>query len=73
MKSAYRWAVGLMVPLLVACPRNERHSSESSEQQLPCLAAYAQCKMPDGPLGVCNEVPCSENQRPPCLRCISQH
>jgi hypothetical protein len=69
MRSAYRWAIGLLVPLLAACPGKDGRSTEPA----PCREAYAQCKLPDGPLGVCNEVPCAENQRPPCLRCISQH
>lgn len=70
MKSAHRWTIGWLVPLLVACPREK---DRSMEPPAPCREAYAQCKLPGGPLGVCNEVPCAENQRPPCLRCVSQH
>jgi hypothetical protein len=38
-----------------------------------CVERYAKCRLPDGPLGVCSDVPCEEGQTEPCLRCVSQH
>lgn len=38
-----------------------------------CSKLYAKCKLPDGPLGICNETPCKSGEKGPCLKCISQH
>jgi hypothetical protein len=38
-----------------------------------CAAIGAQCQLPDGPLGVCQESPCEPGANPPCFTCTSQH
>jgi len=38
-----------------------------------CTKVADQCKLPGGPLGVCNMVTCKPGETPPCLRCVSQH
>jgi hypothetical protein len=65
------WRLILMFPFLTACPSGTRAQKEQTEE--PCRKLYAQCKLPGGPLGVCNEAPCESGEVPPCLKCISQH
>ena len=38
----------------------------------PCARIGDRCRLPEGPVGVCNvtTAPCDD---PPCLACISQH
>jgi hypothetical protein len=38
-----------------------------------CREVGAQCVLPDGPLGVCESIPCETGKEPPCLVCVSQH
>lgn len=38
-----------------------------------CVKKYEKCKLPSGPLGVCDMVKCAAGEKPPCLKCISQH
>jgi len=36
-----------------------------------CVEAYVKCKLPDGPLGVCEPIPsCTTG---PCFKCQGQH
>ncbi|MEM9730631.1 MAG: hypothetical protein AAF997_18765 [Myxococcota bacterium] len=67
------WKLGVTAILLMGvmgCPPAGENSPSPAS---PCTTRYAQCKLPDGPLGVCNDTPCAEGQEPPCLKCISQH
>ena len=71
--SRHAWLfLGLFVPLLLAagCPTG---GSKAPVPGAACVERYAKCRMPDGPLGVCNDAPCAEGETPPCFRCISQH
>ena len=52
---------------VTACPRSK------STAPRRCMAAYEQCELPEGPLGVCQEVACSAGQLAPCFNCVSQH
>ena len=56
--------------LAVGCPTG---GSKSPAPGAACVERYAKCRMPDGPLGVCNDAPCAEGESPPCFRCVSQH
>jgi hypothetical protein len=38
-----------------------------------CHSIGAQCQLPGGPLGVCEQVPCGPGAEPPCFKCASQH
>ena len=38
-----------------------------------CAQVGQQCQLPDGPLGVCQQIACAAAVTPPCLRCTSQH
>jgi hypothetical protein len=38
-----------------------------------CTEIGAQCQRPDGPLGVCQAVPCSADASAPCFLCTAQH
>lgn len=60
----------LALSAAVGCPERRE-----KEQAVPtkCTSAFAQCQLPEGPLGVCNEVQCKAGQTPPCLKCFSQH
>ncbi|MCK6551746.1 hypothetical protein L6R52_38285 [Myxococcota bacterium] len=58
--------MALLAALSLACPPAEPPVSAT------CTAAYAKCKLPSGPLGVCEPVPCDASLTG-CLRCTSQH
>ena len=45
----------------------------SSPPATKCTEAAVQCELPDGPLGVCERVACSEGQPKPCFQCTPQH
>jgi hypothetical protein len=45
----------------------------SDSASADCTKRNAQCKLPDGPLGVCGDVPCDDPNKTGCLGCISQH
>jgi hypothetical protein len=62
--------VSSFVFLVAGCPTS---ATESPVPGAACVERYAKCRMPDGPLGVCNDAPCPEGETPPCFRCISQH
>jgi hypothetical protein len=38
-----------------------------------CKKLAEQCKLPNGPLGVCNSAECKPGETPPCFRCVPQH
>ena len=38
-----------------------------------CTKLFDKCKLPAGPLGVCQEIDCAEGKTAPCLKCVSQH
>ncbi|MBM4270417.1 MAG: hypothetical protein FJ144_28065 [Deltaproteobacteria bacterium] len=38
-----------------------------------CSRIGAQCQLPGGPLGVCQETPCDEGVAAPCFACTPQH
>jgi hypothetical protein len=38
-----------------------------------CAKEYDKCKLPSGPLGVCNVVVCSSGEPGPCFKCMPQH
>lgn len=59
-----KWALLL---LLTSCPGLEPPTPSV------CTKAYEKCKLPNGPLGVCEVVPCAAAQTTPCFKCNSQH
>lgn len=59
--------VGLLA--LVGCPGIEK----SEPPVKTCVAQYTRCKLPTGPIGVCDFVKCTKGAPPPCLRCMPQH
>ena len=38
-----------------------------------CTEVAAQCVLAKGPLGVCEQIPCSVEKSEPCFVCASQH
>lgn len=54
---------------LPACPEGGSKPAVKRE----CSKAFEQCQLEPGLLGVCGEAPCTADQTPPCLRCMSQH
>lgn len=54
---------------LVGCPSGSTSSAPTAE----CRRLYDQCRLPDGPLGVCHETECRPGETSPCLTCVSQH
>lgn len=70
--SLYRpmWKLLPIVLLAFACRAGVTKPAAKGD---PCRKVYEQCRLPDGPLGVCHETPCSNGQPAPCLVCVSQH
>lgn len=61
--------LSFLVPVLAGCPNLSSNPIPST-----CAQHGARCKLPTGPLGVCDSVPCpAPGDPPPCLRCIPQH
>lgn len=63
-----RWLVLLLVPFTFGCPDVRQPPAPTV-----CEKAYEKCKLPDGPLGVCDRRPCKSGEPEPCLVCVSQH
>ena len=38
-----------------------------------CSEVATQCRLSDGPLGVCERRPCEAGEPPPCFVCTPQH
>lgn len=55
--------------LLLGCPGIDGPIPER------CVRFAAKCKLPTGPLGVCDRGPCPEGREAPggCLQCVPQH
>jgi hypothetical protein len=51
------------------CPGIKRSSGTSTT----CSEQFQRCKLPNGPLGVCDLGPCKDNETAKCLRCVPQH
>ncbi len=64
------WGLVAFALLVTGCPTR---TEKSRVPPAPCVTLFAQCQMPDGPLGVCNDAPCAEGQTAPCFKCVSQH
>lgn len=64
-----RVVVFLAIAVLGACDA----SQFSEVPSLHCVEPGTQCQLPEGPLGVCESLPCLPGQSPPCFRCTSQH
>ena len=64
------WGLVACSLLLAGCPTS---ATDAPVPGAACVERYAKCRLPDGPLGVCNDAPCPEGGTPPCFRCISQH
>jgi len=57
--------------LLAGCPNS--NSAQKSGPAASCVKRSEQCKLSDGLLGVCSDVPCPAGREPPCLKCQPQH
>lgn len=62
-----RWIFPCVL-FLVGCPELKEASPSAV-----CTKAYDKCKLPAGPLGVCDRRPCKSGEAEPCLVCTSQH
>jgi hypothetical protein len=47
--------------------------SMSQQVSVSCSEIGSQCQLPDGPLGVCQQIDCEAGRQPPCFKCTSQH
>ena len=45
----------------------------AAEAVRECSEVATQCRLEDGPLGVCERRPCAVNESPPCFVCTPQH
>lgn len=63
-----RYALPLLLLLLSGCP-----DLQPSSVSAACTKQFDKCKLPDGPLGVCQQIECKAGEAEPCLKCVSQH
>jgi hypothetical protein len=67
-----RWFTFLLLALLtgggLGC-----ESDKTAPPSETCAKVGDTCKLPNGPLGICNAEPCKPGASPPCLRCTPQH
>lgn len=64
-----RVALLLSLAWLAGCADRPSRATEPTA----CERMGQPCRMPDGPMGICNESTAVECASPPCLACISQH
>jgi hypothetical protein len=57
------------VLLVVACDPG----SPSAGPTASCRESGVQCRLPTGPLGVCERSPCESGEPSPCFQCTPQH
>jgi len=70
LRSIRRAALVLVVAgLCAACDASLSSPPVSSS----CAQIGAQCQLPGGPLGVCQELACAPGATAPCFTCTSQH
>ena len=67
MKGAFLVLVLLSVQ---GCDFSEMSSPAPSAA---CRSIGERCRTADGPLGVCLETRCKDDQTPPCFACTPQH
>ncbi len=67
--SSHGFAALALFAELVGCDP----SSYSTPIPTECAAAGTQCQLPNGPLGVCTQVPCPADADSLCYACASQH
>lgn len=67
--SGPRWIAALVLAASLGC----EPMSVTSPASAACSEAGVQCQLSEGPLGVCERVPCGVGAEPPCFACISQH
>ena len=66
---------GLKIALLVGALVASACDSDwfSGGASATCVEPGAQCLLPDGPQGVCEQVGCGPGASPPCFKCVPQH
>ena len=62
-----RWMI--LILALAGCPELESTPPIADK----CVKQYEQCKLKDGPLGVCDTVACPKGEAGPCFKCMPQH
>lgn len=67
IRAALLWTVGL---LLSGCPDGSAAPAAPGQQ---CAQLGDRCRLPDGPMGVCNDTGRRDCASPPCLACMPQH
>jgi hypothetical protein len=63
-------SAAIALVLLAAC---DLGSMSQPSVPAECAKIGAQCQLPNGPLGVCQEAPCPPGSSPPCFKCTPQH
>jgi hypothetical protein len=64
-----RRPLAIVVVALLACDPSSLSAGPSSR----CTESGAQCRLADGPLGVCQSSPCAAGEVSPCFECTPQH
>jgi hypothetical protein len=67
----HRLRLLLVAALLVAIAACD--SGTLGEAPAACVDAGMQCRLPEGPLGVCERATCAAGTKPPCFQCVPQH
>jgi hypothetical protein len=66
-----RWSWWSLLGALVlgGCPG----ASEAPVLEADCARIGQRCRLPEGPVGVCNDTGRTDCAEPPCLACMAQH
>jgi hypothetical protein len=75
MRGAYTAAaIAFLTAVVLASPTACDFESLSSDPPTSlCTESGVQCRLPTGPLGVCESSPCPPGVDPPCFKCTPQH
>jgi hypothetical protein len=72
MATSIRRAAVVLLVLGALCSACDS-GSFSGPVAATCTEIGSRCQLPDGPLGVCQEIPCAGDAKRPCFKCTSQH
>ena len=61
----------VVIPTLVTLGCGEAFVAAEAVRE--CSEVATQCRLEDGPLGVCERRACGANESPPCFVCTPQH
>ncbi len=71
MTSRVRWGITVAIALVAFAACDPGSLSEGAPAE--CVESGTQCRLPEGPLGVCERSTCANGAGPLCFQCVPQH